>query len=300
MFSRLDLQASIYGNDRVPVLPLMQDFEAPYPQPFRNIQEAQNSLGILSSRTDRFIVVTAEYRKLSENDLPRWIRNEKQNLLREFDLWKERILVFADTKCYKIFENSDDAAAQIQLLKMQHQVNRMMLRSCHPHNPQVFTQNPNLEAEGLLDACETIVQSLQLTVDKEFKDGEIRKFTSEIGILPLLTFLGVKCSSPTRRRAMNQLKLLRGYREGLFNADLIYKILLALERKAEAAASLAMQQEAKMFESEEVVPPASKTSDSFIKAANDAFEHLSLEDTSADILSEDGGFSHWAKLVGVV
>jgi len=301
LFSRLDFQASVYDDNRIPVLPLMQEFETPHPQPFHNIQEIQNSLGILLSRTLRFLVCANEYKYFPENDIPSWIRSEKYNLLMQFALWDERIQVFTESPHYNCCGNANDGAAQIRGFKIHHRLCRMLLQSSFPHNPEVFTQRPNAEVEEILVACETMAQPLRITMDKGSQDGGAWKFTSEIAILPPLILLAVKSSdSSIRRRAIDQIELLGGYREGLLDAKVACQVLFAAQNHAEATPLSATKPEAQTFLSTDAVVPAS-TSDSSIAAVHDAFAHVSLEDspTSGAIFDEPGGLNHWAKLLGV-
>jgi len=173
--------------------------------------------------------------------------------------------------------------------------------SSFPRNAEAFTSHADSEVEELLGACETMAKSLRVMMDQSSQDDGIWKFTSEIAILPLLILLAVKSSDNSiRQRAIDQIELLGGYREGLMDAKVAYRVLSAAQNHAEATLSAATELKAQKFLSEGAVFSESVTGSS-VAAANDIFAHTSLEDSpaSSNIFDEAGGLNHWAKLLGV-
>lgn len=244
LFSRLDFQASVYDDSRVPIMPLMQGLELHHSEPFRSIQYIQNNLGILMSRTLRFLVSANEYKYSPEEDIPMWIRNEKANLLMQFNSWDERLLAFTESPYYDCGENSSDTAAQFRVFKVNHRLCRMFLQFSFPHNPEVFTQHRNTDIREILSTCRTIAESLRPALGTLPQGGGIWKFTSELAILPSLILLAVKSPDRSiRREAINQIELLSGYREGLLDATIACQLLLVVEKHVESTPSLGSKQE---------------------------------------------------------
>lgn len=179
----------------------------------------------------------------------------------------------------------------------------MFLRSSFPPDPTIWTMSPNPEAEEVLAQCEVLASAIFPSSGVASQSSSL-KLSCETGILAPLFMLAMKCSDASlRQRAIKQIQMLDGRREGLHDAKLIDSIILALEARANESnddtysASGRRDLEESM---ERVHQTDSSRMETEAERERTTAQSQSLENIVGTVLWDDkGGLQDWAKSLGI-
>lgn len=244
MFERLDVQASFFQDDRVPILSLPDwkihkaDYEALVPEKgFFTLQEAHESLVKLQAWIYSFVNTNIDVDKASA-DLPNSeILDEKEALVQGFNSWNHAV----DT--FKLMKQHDEQVIYgLGVLLVQSYTCEMILQSKFPANEQVFGASPNPAAHRILDLTEELLEYTTKINSSSRATGTTRRnFSLESGIVAPLFALALKCSDESVTTRAAQMLSSSYRREGLYDAQTMAQILAQLRRSRDCEKSVKVE-----------------------------------------------------------
>lgn len=222
VFERLDLQATMFDDGRVPYLDLtpVSIPEELADRPFDNVvfsrlEDACDSLVTLQNRLFHFLTKNLHLKTFEEEFIPAVILMEKQDLQDQFDKWKADFDKFAHHS-----DRCSRGNCGIPTLLIQWRVSHMLLEAEYPFNWSVFGAGPNPDAEEIISLARSV---LKLTSERNASMGATttlrRNFSSETGIIAPLFILAMKCSDRTVCDRATELLSMTQRREGLYDSE---------------------------------------------------------------------------------
>jgi hypothetical protein len=233
VFERLDMQASFFQDDRVPLLTLpdwkmhKEEYDALVPEKgFSTLQEAHESLVKLQSWLYSFINRNIDLHGADIGFLASVVLEEKAALLEGYSSW---IYAFEN---FRLPDQHDNQAMYgLRLLLVQFRICQMILDSKFPANKKVFGASPNPAAHQILDLAETLLDyTTKMNSSPTATQTPRRNFSLESGVVAPLFALALKCSDESVATRAAQMLSLSQRREGLYDAQTMAKILTHLRR----------------------------------------------------------------------
>jgi Fungal specific transcription factor domain len=214
-FIRLDLQATVFHEGRVPMIEFTsyderigaKDIVAT--DTFRSLHEAQLALDKIRNQTWRFSSINAAYKHVPAEGLPPYIVHEKNHLVRQYKRWSSAM---DGLWCQQSGSRASRESATI--LKVVHGSAEMFILANFPKDSSVFGASPNERGRKIV----ALIESLRLT------DASRRTYASEVGIIAPLAMLGSVCLDPEVMRKALVLLMTSKRREGLLDAQMIVRI----------------------------------------------------------------------------
>lgn len=227
IFERLDMQASFFQDDRVPILslPNWKEYVKTVPEKaFSNTQEAHESLVKLQSWLYSFVNRHVDLHEASVELLNADILDEKDALVQAYHRWSRAI---DDLQTTKKDDGQDTHGLRVLLIHFH--ICQMILESKFPVNDEIFGASPNPTAHKILDLAETLLDhTARLNTSPSATQTPRRNFSLESGVVAPLFALALKCSDESvATRAAGMLSSSHR-REGLYDAQTMAKILTQL------------------------------------------------------------------------
>jgi hypothetical protein len=217
MFERLDLQATLFDDERVPCLELSftEDLDVTLcGETIERVEDASRTLIRLQHLLFKFLTKNARYKFLARDQIPEIVLDEKTQLSKQFDSWITRL-----NHTYQAHQD-DQTKRATQALLVQWQVSCMLLEADYPNNEVVFGACPNPRAEGVIVLAENV---LKLTGNKNLSAESAtcsrRNFSSDTGIVAPLFMLAMKCSDESVCLKAAKLLSASHRREGLYDSE---------------------------------------------------------------------------------
>ena len=262
IFSRLDLQASMFDDARTPFFQLISAEERCGAIPaipntfFRDLEEAQVTLVKLQNHLLNFLTRNNRYKFVSAEDLPNSIVQEKRELLKQFKRWSLALEDFlkwhSETKAGTQQAQSDPEINKklqrgIAILQIYHRLALMFVSGSFPDDNSPFAASPNPDADLILELAESLVQNpgqnTAATAAASASPRLPRSFSSEMGVVAPLFLLALKCQDQHVCDKAVALLVASNRREGLIDAQMVLGILeraATLKRKEEITPMVAM------------------------------------------------------------
>ena len=214
-FIRLDLQATVFHEGRVPMIEFTsyderigaKDIVAT--DSFRSLHEAQLALDKIRNHTWRFSSINAAYKHVPAEGLPPHIVHEKNQLVRQYKRWTSAI-----DGLWSQQSGNQASRESATILKVVHGSAEMFILANFPKDSSIFGASPNERARKIV----ALIESLRLT------DAYRRTYASEVGIIAPLAMLGSVCLDPVVMRKALVLLMKSKRREGLLDAQMIVRI----------------------------------------------------------------------------
>ncbi|RGP71011.1 transcriptional regulatory [Fusarium sporotrichioides] len=233
IFERLDMQASFFQDDRVPILSLPDwekhkaDYDALVPETcFSTLQEAHESLVKLQSWLYSFVNRNVDTHEAGIDLLSSVVLEEKAALATAYSSWSYAFDNFQLTK-----KHDDHTMYGRRFLLVHFRICQMILDSKFPVNEEVFGASPNPAAHQILDLAETLLDyTTKLNSSPSATQTPRRNFSLESGVVAPLFALALKCSDESVATRAAQMLSLSQRREGLYDAQTMATILTLLKR----------------------------------------------------------------------
>jgi hypothetical protein len=273
IFSRLDLQATMSDDTRMPFLELTSAEERCGTTPtipntiFNNLEEARVKLDKLQNQLFNFLIRNNPYKFVLATDLPDFIVQEKHEMQKQCRRWSVALEAFLkpQVESVAVKQSPRDLESDMKLqqgaaaLKLHHRVAEMFLSASFPEDNTIFGASPNSDAEFILELVESLVQNSQkssLNVASS-SSTPARSFSSEMGIVAPLFLLAMKCHDRHVCKKAASLLAVSNRREGLIDAKMVLGILervAMLKRQEEITPLVAEAVKRSMASSTEEMP----------------------------------------------
>uniref|UniRef100_A0A0B7K467 Zn(2)-C6 fungal-type domain-containing protein n=2 Tax=Bionectria ochroleuca TaxID=29856 RepID=A0A0B7K467_BIOOC len=250
LLARLDIQATLFNDSRVPILTLTTPDERKNgfidsPElPFTSIHEAQKNLGKLQNWFFRFLSDNFRSQPVRLVKIPPGLLGERNLLDWHFTAWLQK-------SQYPIPTTTPDEKAETEcgmnILSTQHGPYHMLLKSYFLEerslSKSVFEMSPNPEAREIVRRAESVIRYLEqkgARVGAKTPWAQRRTFSSETGVIVVLFFLIFKCADEYVVEKATELLSQTQRQEGLVEAASMMAILNHLNavRQAKASASV--------------------------------------------------------------
>lgn len=233
IFERLDMQASFFQDDRVPILSLPRwekhktEYDALVPKGcFSTLQEAHESLIKLQSWLYSFINKNADVYKAGIDSLSSVVLDEKAALVAAYNSWSYAV------ENFQLAEAHDEHTKYgLRFLLVHSKICQMIVDSKFPVNDEIFGASPNPAAHEILDLVETLLDyTTKLNSSPSATQTPRRNFSLESGVVAPLFALALKCSDESVATRAAQMLSLSQRREGLYDAQTMAMILTHLRK----------------------------------------------------------------------
>ncbi|GAW10912.1 hypothetical protein ANO14919_002490 [Xylariales sp. No.14919] len=246
MLTRLDLQASMFDDARLPLTRLTSIVESKTSafDTFKTIDNAQSELTKLQNRMMRFLISNNSFKFWPEQNLPEGVKLEKQAIDEAYTEWNENFDRFVRGQsstpgergdCHSSSDNSKMIHGEewssdqvrglaqdpaIAILRIHYHISRLLLAASLPYDTSVFcgpSGSPHYHTlKKVLDLIESSPQA---------HGAGSRSIGVETGIIAPLFLVVMKCTDPTIfGRAFNLLSAISGRREGMFSSRVLIEI----------------------------------------------------------------------------
>ncbi|KAI0411009.1 hypothetical protein F5X98DRAFT_71010 [Xylaria grammica] len=229
VFERLDLQATMFDDARVPYLVLTSEKDdcqsaenvRREEERFSQLEDASDTLIKLQNLLFHFLARNSTFKSPTKESLPPLILKEKNCMIKQFDTWRARFSTLEHRA-----QPADYAALGNHILLIHWQTSRMLLFSNFPTDESVFGASPNPAANDVIDRATTI---LQLT--EELNKASIaaknprRNFSFDTGIIAPLFLLAMKCSDESVCNKATELLVSSRRREGLYDGQMMATVV---------------------------------------------------------------------------
>lgn len=238
IMSRLDTQATIFNDSRIPRLRLVSkgrharfsDLDSK--MSLSSIEESHSHFTILQNWLFHLLMDTTDTER-SLYTIPNEVLEEKELLLVALDRWQQMLqrLITSEIATHTSITASEVIALAAQVLFVQYHTLRMVLLSRFPRDESVFSAVPNTAAMQILELAECTLQLSRIVRAANVNDCTV--FSSETGIIAPLFYLAMKCRDKVVRRKAVELLAMCDSREGIFNAPSMVKIIQDIGMLAE-------------------------------------------------------------------
>ena len=229
MLARLDLQATMFDDNRAPSLALVSVSEREAgiselgigpsaagedsAEAFCSLEAAYRALNRLQNWLFRFLGENVGFKGLLWEQIPSHVRAEKAQLVRDYARWGMMFEAFRG--------KSGEMSNGEKILGVQHRVTQLLLESTLPDDTSTFGFDSS--AWSLLKGIEDVLRS---SGDGDEQSGlQCRSFSSETGVVAPLFLLAVKCSDGHVADKAAALLAACGRREGLYDAQVMAGVL---------------------------------------------------------------------------
>ncbi|RBR21702.1 hypothetical protein FVER53590_12817 [Fusarium verticillioides] len=244
IFERLDMQASFFEDDRIPIL-VSPEYKCEEPdhdpmpphKDFLGLQDAQQRLVKLQAWLYHFVNKNSEFYQEAKESLSLDILEERSSLEQGYNAWIEGINEFENRD-----RHDDQTLHGIRTLLVHFHVCQMILQSKFPQDHSVFGASPNPTAHHILDLAETLLEhTIQVNASPSATRTPRRNFSLETGVVAPLFALAIKCSDDSVATRAAQMLASSYRREGLYDAQTMSRIINELKRSRESAMQIKQQ-----------------------------------------------------------
>jgi hypothetical protein len=273
IFSRLDLQATMFDDTRTPFLELTSAEERCGTTPtipntiFSNLEEARVKLDKLQNQLFNFLIRNNPYKFVLAADLPDFIVQEKHEMQKQCRRWSVALEAFLKLQAGSVAveqrPRNPESDMKLQqgatILKLHHRIAEMFLSASFPEDSTIFGASPNSNAEVILELAESLVQNSQKSSLNVASGSSTpaRSFSAEMGIVAPLFLLAMKCHNRHVCKKAASLLAVSNRREGLIDAQMVLGILervAMLKRQEEITPLVAAAVKRSVAASTEEVP----------------------------------------------
>ena len=224
-FSRLDTQAAIFEQRRVPSLELMSRDEKSgrvdvVPSTFTSLSQAEIALDKLGSWTMRFLSSNRQLKYKTEAEMPVAIAQERRDLKKQFERWGEaakRLIDHQDPHLDKEMAQTFQNSISIFTVQLRCYSIGVLTFCTISYADQV---NMNKELEILLGKIEYVVYRESLGTNPS-----LRRFSCNSGIITALYYISCKSSRSRIRQRALQLLSETTRREGIWDAQIMAEMV---------------------------------------------------------------------------
>lgn len=234
----LDLQATLFDDERKPRLDLMPDInrgncstDATSAGAFCNLDEAHRALVILQNQLFHFLTENTPYKSHTIDSLPANLLLQKRDLLERFTSWSNQFDHLKNT-------NSQDegTVCGIQISLIHWQTSVMLLEADYPANDSVFNATSDPRTEEVLNLADNLLEHTGRNGKPASTRSNVRRNLScENGIVAPLFMLAMKCTAEHVCDRATVLLAASQRREGLYDAQnmvaAIQQFVTARQRK---------------------------------------------------------------------
>ncbi|TPX09844.1 uncharacterized protein E0L32_008866 [Thyridium curvatum] len=197
IFRRLDLQASMADDQRLPIL-----ISTPCPLdictvdqlvgdlPFTSLRQAQAILTKLESRVLGFLISNNQYKFYAAEELPPWLVEQKALYAEQYDKWS----VFFDEFTAQQVHPSTCAMAEFQsatlMLRIHYRIMLLLLQSSFPNDLSIFAPSP---ADPSKSAIAKVLEDARSIIEANDRpEGKRMSFSAETGVIAPLFLIAMK------------------------------------------------------------------------------------------------------------
>lgn len=216
LFSRISVFPFFFGGD-VSTFPQLEGLSSLISTSFSSITDAQKVLHALTTRSIRFVRSGDKYRlgPLRHSPIPTSLREEQHNIEESLDDWHRAFSTFNDTH-----KQSGAVATDYPILLMQYLVCKIWVNSALDRDETAFDRH---YASFRLIVRLGAQKAASRSSAPSKSSGP--KFIFEMGFMPLLYFVVIKCRSlEIRLAALECMKELAVSREGLWEVSTMYYV----------------------------------------------------------------------------
>ncbi len=267
LFVRLDLQGTLYDDDRVPLMDLTEQnmdesgcsTSGTGSTPFSTLTEAHTALTAIQNRLFRLLVLNVGHQFDNPEEFPPAILAEKSALLDDFAAWHQRLGIIRQPQS----SESEPHGVELRSYSLGSSILVLHARTCNlllcskfPNDPTAFgggTAPASLAAtervRECLDLATVILESdadpAQQSPPAIERGWRRRHLSAELGVVAPLYVIAMKSSDASVvRRALCLLTAAENRREGLYDSSVVRGIVekaLALEVRDEELESLSLE-----------------------------------------------------------
>ncbi|KAI5462150.1 hypothetical protein BGZ63DRAFT_333117, partial [Mariannaea sp. PMI_226] len=242
VFARLDLQATMFDDDRLPFLMLVTPEERVTgiirdPEiPFSTFEEAQRMLDRLQNWLLNLTISSRECRGVPAESIPIDILHERQLLELEYERWSRKFSYQAQEA------KKGEELCGVQTLLLHHRITQMFMWSRLPDDDTVWDASPNPIAEEIFALAESIFNHLRNRHETAETAKNLRRsLASDTGIIAPLTMLAIKCADESIHKRATDLLAKCRRQEGLYDAMTMVAIVQGLDEEKKRRLLVAKQ-----------------------------------------------------------
>ncbi|OQD83234.1 hypothetical protein PENANT_c017G04228 [Penicillium antarcticum] len=228
VFSRLDIHASIFDSERVPVLNIVKSlgFLPTVPDAFVDLSDAEQSLTVMENRLMHHIISSLEHREKAEEEIPSDIIQERHQLKIQF----QRLECVIENLLLAVQEEAQNLQRQQRVLLLH--IQAMIFHAALLENLCLYSDNTNLtiDANRRFHLALSKIKTLLLSCPESHSTSSNREFTLSTNIIAVLYYICMKTKN--HRILKTALSLIQGCsvstRDGLWDASTAASVVQSL------------------------------------------------------------------------
>jgi hypothetical protein len=280
IFSRLSIFPLFFGGDIV-TFPLLEGLDTLISTSFSNFTDAQSSIHALMARSIRFVRFGDKYRLgvKRHSSIPRTLRKDQDSLIKSLDDWQSAFSEFKTAQ-----SQSDTDAYRFNKLEMSYLLCKIWVSVALELDEIAYDKHHD-SFRLIMDMASEII-----TIGSSAPENPSRpKFIFEMGFLPILYFVAMKCRIlKIRLVALSYMEALSVSREGLWEARTMYCVV---SRLIEVEHSIELNDQSSLSRSIDVPPEEKRVKECM----------LSLDNADMGIqYDENGSKISWMRLTYIL
>lgn len=245
VFGRLDLQATMFDDGRVPVLEV--DDREPegctIPNdsvnlPYESLDEVQQCLFPLLHNAFSFLVRNVAYKFADIQAVPDSIVSQRAELVERFNVWEKRVHLLEHSKEREAvistrYDSSDQRRA-LSASKLHHRTIKLLLLQCLQDEVKRYSPSFDDKADRLLEVARDVLPSDGELSDSPSSNASRRCFYLHLGVVAPIFLLAMKSNrSHVVRASIDLLRSASGRREGFYDAEQMAQVVESLAKMQE-------------------------------------------------------------------
>lgn len=249
VFARMDLQATIFDDGRVPVLQVDENTEYYWTfatdrvtSPFGSLDEAQQSLFPLLHNAFSFLVQNVAYKFADIRAVPEPVIHRRRKLVDSFQVWERKLKLFEYQQRAKLGTGCamsvDDQRRAVSAAKLHYRTIKLLLLKCLQDDVMGSAPSFDDEADSLLDLARDVLSGDVDLSNPSTAETSTRCFYLHLGVVAPIFLLAMKTSRPyVVQAAIELLQATSGRREGFYDAEQMAEVIKCLAKIQESRSS---------------------------------------------------------------
>ena len=240
VFSRLDLQATLFDDDRLPMLQFADDYttQAMLRSPDDvecSLRQLYESIFLYKHEGFTFLIRSVSYKAMGIRYIPPAVLKKRKQLLACLESWRGKAEEYEhrELSATIVSPTNQEDRKTFAVCQLHYSIMRLLLLHSLPDEVKANAPSFDDEANFLLDAARA---ALSPSGSDGSSNSSKRYYSLQLGIVPPMFLLALKVADPsTRKAAIQVLRDAEGLREGFSDARMLASLVENVQSRVPSA-----------------------------------------------------------------